>query len=226
MSKVHSSSSYGRGTMRWPMPPVTPTDRVPARSSPLRPPGSSRGAVYQSQHPVVSFVKGRRTRAALLMLLAALVAAPAAFAKTAPQTDATKQGAVPAKPAAATNPYRPNRFAGKAGRYYKLVWGIDALSVKLVESGELVRFAWRVLDPKKAKVLNDKKLEPALIDPRAGVSLVVPVMEKIGQLRQSAPPEAGKSYWMVFSNKGRLVKRGDRVNLVIGEFLADGLVVD
>jgi len=158
----------------------------------------------------------------LLMLFAALGAAPAALA----QTGATKQGSAPTKGAGAPSRYLPNRFAGKAGRYYKLVWGIDSLSVKLAESGVLVRFAWRVLDPEKAKVLNDKKLAPALIDPQAGVSLVVPVMEKIGQLRQSAPPEAGKSYWMVFSNEGRLVKRGDRVNVVIGEFRADGLAVD
>jgi len=51
-------------------------------------------------------------------------------------------------------------------------------------------------------------------------------MENVGQLRQSAPPEAGKSYWMVFSNKGRLVKRGDHVSVVIGAFHADGLMVD
>ena len=186
--------------------------------------------MHHSQRPVVSLVKGRRTRVALLALLAALVAAPAALAQTGsqtgPQPPATKQGAVPPKPAAETTPYRPNRFAGKAGRYYKLFWGIDSLSVKLVESGMLVRFSWRVLDPEKAKLLNDKKLEAALVDPQAGVSLVVPVMEKIGQLRQSAPPEAGKSYWMVFSNKGRFVKRGDRVNVVIGEFRAEGLAVD
>ena len=160
------------------------------------------------------------------ILFTALVAASAALAQTAPQTDTTKQRPAPFKSAGPPSRYLPNRFAGKAGRYYKLVWGIDSLSVKLAESGALVRFAWRVLDPQKAKVLNDKKLEPALIDPQAGVSLVVPVMEKIGQLRQSAPPEAGKSYWMVFSNKGRLVKRGDRVNVVIGEFRADGLAVD
>jgi len=55
---------------------------------------------------------------------------------------------------------------------------------------------------------------------------VVPALENVGQLRQSAPPEAGKSYWMVFSNKGRLVKRGDHVSVVIGDFHADGLVVD
>ncbi len=98
--------------------------------------------------------------------------------------------------------------------------------MKLAESGELVRFTWRVLDPEKAKLLNDKKLAPALVDARAGVSLVVPTVEKVGQLRQSAAPQPGESYWMVFSNKGRVVKRGDRVSIVIGEFRADGLAVD
>ena len=120
----------------------------------------------------------------------------------------------------------PNRFAGRAGRYYKLVWGVDALSVKLAESGEVVRFSWRVLDPERAKTLNDKAAEPKLEDPQAGVSLVVPNMENIGKLRQDSAPEAGKSYWMVFSNKGRRVKRGDRVNVVIGQFRADGLAID
>jgi hypothetical protein len=128
-------------------------------------------------------------------------------------------------PPAATR-YLPDRFAGAAGRYYKVIWGVDALSIKLVESGEIVRFSWRVLDADKAEALNDKRAVPALQDPAAGVSLVVPTMEQIGQLRQSAPPEAGKSYWMAFSNKGRLVKRGDKVNVVIGQFHADGLAVD
>ena len=122
--------------------------------------------------------------------------------------------------------YKPDRFAGRASSYYKLVWGVDSLAVRWAESGEVIRFNYRVLDAEKAKVLNDEKSEPALNAPRAGVSLVVPTLEKVGKLRQSEPPEEGKSYWMAFSNKGRLVKRGDRVNLVIGQFHADGLVVD
>jgi len=122
--------------------------------------------------------------------------------------------------------YQPNRFAGRASKYYELVWGVDSLAVKWTESGEVIRFTYRVLDADKAKTLNDKKAEPALIDPQARVKLVVPTMEKVGQLRQSSTPQAGKSYWMAFSNKGRLVKRGDRVNVVIGQFRADGLVVD
>lgn len=128
--------------------------------------------------------------------------------------------------AAAASRYQPNRFSRRAELRYGLVWGVDSLGVKSVESGEIIRFSFRVLDADKAKALNDKKAEPSLIDPQAGVRLVVPSLEKVGQLRQSGTPVAGKSYWMAFSNKGRLVKRGDRVSVVIGQFRADGLVVD
>lgn len=140
----------------------------------------------------------------------------------------TTQGglhAAQAKPGKVSR-YHPDRFAGRAGTYYRVVWGIDSLAVKWAESGEVVRFTYRVLDADKARALNDKRNEPSLIDPQAGVKLVVPALENVGQLRQSIPPENGKSYWMVFSNKGRLVKRGHRVAVVIGAFHADGLVVD
>jgi hypothetical protein len=138
------------------------------------------------------------------------------------------QSAAPtAKPSVtAAARYKPDRFAGRAGTYFKLVWGVESPSVKTAESGEIIRFTYRVIDPDKAKEVNDKKFEPSLIDPQAGVKLVVPSLEQVGQLRQSATPEAGKTYWMAFSNSGRRVKRGDRVNVVIGHFHADGLVVE
>ena len=44
----------------------------------------------------------------------------------------------------------------------------------------------------RAKALSDKRLKPYLVDERAHVKLVVPSMEKVGQLRQSAPPERRK----------------------------------
>ena len=133
-----------------------------------------------------------------------------------------------AKPAVAAVSvrYQPNRFSRRAALHYGLVWGVDSISLKAVESGEIIRFSYRVVDAAKAQALNDKKAEPGLFDPQARVKLVVPSLEKVGQLRQSATPEAGKSYWMAFSNKGRKVKRGDRVSVVIGQFRADGLVVD
>jgi len=177
-------------------------------------------------------------RAVVGILLASSLGVPPVMAQTgaqpaeavqAPATQASK-GAEPAAQAKHSakkvSRYRPDRFAGRAGSYYRLVWGVDSLAVKWAESGEVIRFTYRVLDADKAKALNDKKNEPSLIDPQAGVSLVVPSLENVGQLRQSTTPENGKSYWMVFSNKGRLVKRGHHVAVVIGAFHADGLVVD
>jgi hypothetical protein len=170
-----------------------------------------------------------------ILLASSLVASPAmaqqaapAQATQAPETQSPKGGQTPtqAKSTAQATRYHPDRFAGRAGSYYKLTWGVDSLAVRWAESGEVIRFGYRVLDADKAKVLNNKKSEPSLIDLRAGVKLVVPALENVGQLRQTAPPENGKSYWMVFSNKGRPVKRGDRVNVVIGQFQANGLVVD
>jgi hypothetical protein len=156
-------------------------------------------------------------------LLAGALVQPLACAQSAAQPAAGKAAA---KAGGERVRYMPDRFAGRAGTYYRLVWGVDDLTVRSAESGEVIRFSYRVLDPNKARALNEKSNEPKLIDPRAHVQLVVPQMDKIGQLRQSAPPEAGKAYWMGFSNKGRPVKRGDRVIVQIGAFRADGLVVD
>lgn len=76
--------------------------------------------------------------------------------------------------------------------------GVDSLSVKSVESGEIIHFTYSIIDANKAKTLNDKKNEPSLIDPQAGVKLVVPTLERVGQLRQSSALEAGKACWMAF----------------------------
>jgi hypothetical protein len=169
---------------------------------------------------------------AALLLGAGALSSGAAETATQPAAAPTAGAQGSAVPATSSthgkkvSPYRPERFAGRAGTYYRMVWGVDALSVKWAESGEVIRFTYHVLDADRAKALNDKKLEPMLVDPQAGVSLVIPVMENVGQLRQTSPAEEGKSYWMVFSNKGRLVKRGDHVNVVIGAFHANGLVID
>ena len=110
--------------------------------------------------------------------------------------------------------------------YYEGVWGVGDLRVKTAESGELIRFNYRVLDPQKAAALNDKKAEPELIDIQAGVKLSVPQMEKIGKLRQSSTPKPGMTYWMAFANPTLVVKPGHRVDVVIGSFRASNLVVE
>jgi hypothetical protein len=105
-------------------------------------------------------------------------------------------------------------------------WGIDDLHVRSTASGTVIRFSYRVVDADKAKVLNDKKAKPYLLAKDRGVRLDVPTAEKVGQLRQTATPENGRDYWMVFGNSTHVVKPGDHVDIVIGAFHANGLVVE
>jgi len=80
--------------------------------------------------------------------------------------------------------------------------------------------------PQKAAPLNDKRNEPSLVDELVHARLVIPALEKVGKLRQTSTPEAGKVYWMAFSNKERYVKRGHRVSVVIGKFRVDRVLVE
>jgi hypothetical protein len=169
-----------------------------------------------------------------LMLLAGVLMGSLARAQTAapaapvvPATP-TAPAASTARPAVAGTPThsQPAMMPRRAAMYYESLWGVDLLSVKAMESGELIRFTYRVLDPTKSEMLNDKKFEPSLIFPGGHVKLVVPSLENVGALRQSSTPVAGKSYWMAFSNPGRMVKRGDRVDIEIGQFRAEGLIVE
>ena len=103
--------------------------------------------------------------------------------------------------------------------------GVDSLSLKTVESGLMIRFSYRVVNAEKADPLNDKKISPYLVDQKTHRALVIPTLEKVGQLRQTSPLEVGEVYWMLFSNKGDFVKPGSRVSLVFGKSHIDGLVV-
>jgi hypothetical protein len=122
--------------------------------------------------------------------------------------------------------HRQQKQSPRAGNYYTAAWGVQDLNVRYTASGNLIRFSYRVADPALAKVLADKGATPYLLGQRSRALLQVPVMEKVGPLRQSSDPLAGKEYWMVFSNKGNLVRPGDRVNVMIGAFHADGLLVE
>jgi hypothetical protein len=172
-------------------------------------------------------VNSRKYARAACWLVLVAIAAGSTSVCSGQAASSNSQVSPPAtKPVASPFRNHPSRIAYRAHMYYAMVWGIDDPRAKLVESGEMIRFTYRVVDAEKAKPLNDKKVEPSLVCPDRSVKLVIPTLEKVGQLRQSAAPEAGRSYWMAFSNKGGIVKRGDRVNIVIGNFHADGIEVE
>ena len=129
-------------------------------------------------------------------------------------------------PSVAASPYQNTRGTTKSKHYYSEVWGVDKLRANYTSSGNLIKFSYRVIQPKLAKTLGDHENAPELIGIRSNAVLHIPTMEKIGQLRQMSAAEADKDYWMVFSNKGNLVRPGDEVSVIIGRFRADGLIVE
>jgi len=124
------------------------------------------------------------------------------------------------------SPHRPLGQPESANAYYQSLWGVDNFLVRSTASGNLIRFSYRVTDPVRARQLVDKSATPYLIGLRSRAVLQVPVMDKVGPLRQATTPQPGQELWLAFSNKGNLVKPGDRVNVVIGSFHADGLLVE
>ncbi|KAA6464597.1 hypothetical protein DYQ86_01120 [Acidobacteria bacterium AB60] len=145
-----------------------------------------------------------------------------------PQTPSAGTAAAQAAKSAPA-PYRnqPVRISNREAAVLDAVWGIESPVVKAVESGLIIKFSYRVLDPQKAKVLSDKKFTPYLESEDKGLQLVIPTMEKVGQLRQ-APHDIvpGETYWMGFSNPGRQIKPGDHVDVTIGNFHVRDLVVE
>jgi hypothetical protein len=51
-------------------------------------------------------------------------------------------------------------------------------------------------------------------------------MEKVGKLRQTAPPLDGRVDWMVMRESRKLLKTGSDVDVGIGKVRVDGLVVE
>jgi hypothetical protein len=109
--------------------------------------------------------------------------------------------------------------------YLKRQWGVEVMFVREAAAGYMLEFRYRVLDAEKAKPLFERRTKPMLTHAESGATLIVPTPPTTGALRNSNPPIAGRVYWMFFANPGKLVKPGQHVSVRIGEFLADGLVV-
>ena len=160
-------------------------------------------------------------------LLAVTSTAQPADAPAGPEARNAPQQFAFASPTAAVPP-TPSAAAWRARQslYYKRNWGVEIIGVKPVSSGFMLAFKYRVLDPEKARQLNDRKTRAFLRDEATGNVLSVPAMENVGELRTGAAPEADRTYFMIFGNPGRLVKSGSRVSVVAGDLHVDGLIVE
>jgi hypothetical protein len=127
---------------------------------------------------------------------------------------------------AKSKPETTASWQARHGLFFERNWGVEIVGVRRVSSGLMLRFDYRVLDPARAVSLNDKHARPYLIDQATRTALSVPAMENVGELRQVAPYQANRRYFIIFGNPGGLVKHNGRVTLVVGDLRAEGLVVE
>jgi hypothetical protein len=160
--------------------------------------------------------------AAVLCAIGALCALPAA---------ADVHGAsVNQAPAPATSAAAPAKkrvpHSQREELYFARRYGIGQLHVRSISTGASLEFRCQVLDPDKAKALNDNRVAPVAIERKTGTRLSVANTENNGKPVQRVSPEAGQEYWMVFGNRGKIVKPGNMVDLVIGTVHISGLIVE
>jgi len=154
----------------------------------------------------------------MVFLLVMAPGATLALGDTGPQPVAAPKAARVIEPMPA--PRHPREKT-----YMKRKWGVEIQFLRETAAGYMLEFRYKVLDPVKAAPLFVRKTKPVLTHVRTGKQLTVPVPAKTGALRNSDTPLADHTYWMFFSNPNKLVKPGDLVNLQIGDFAVEGLVV-
>jgi hypothetical protein len=105
-------------------------------------------------------------------------------------------------------------------------WGIEVTSIRMTANNHMIDYRYKVLDATKATDLFKREIKPYLIHQKTEKVLAVPETAKLGPLRNSNIPQEGKIYWMFFGNGGDLVKAGDKVTVVIGDFKVEDLIVE
>ncbi len=132
---------------------------------------------------------------------------------------------VPDAPPAEVTPAVPGESAALSEAERQL--GVRVEALRLAAAGYMLDFRYYVWDSERSRPLVDKALNPYLVHHRSGAYLGIPAPAKIGSLRQrprSHYPD--RSYFMLFANPGGLVKAGDLVDVVIGPYRFEKLVVE
>lgn len=105
-------------------------------------------------------------------------------------------------------------------------WGIQIIALRLTAAGRMLDFRYKVIDPKKAAFMLDRKNKAHLIDQKTNLSVGVTDVPKIGKLRQNTPtPETGRIYFILFPNPG-IIQADSQVTLIVGDLRAENLIVE
>lgn len=118
---------------------------------------------------------------------------------------------------------RPAMVVGPEGELAEQ-WGVEVVALRNTAAGYMLDFRYKVLDPDKAAPLFERANKPFVIHHDSGARMEVHNPAKTGPLRPTNLPEAGRIYFIFFSNARGVVQPGDLVTVEIGEFSADVIV--
>jgi hypothetical protein len=114
-------------------------------------------------------------------------------------------------------------------RQMREAWGVQIISTGFADSDYWLEFRFRVLDPDKAAPLFDSMTDPYLeSDADKKIKLGVPEGERADAqpiTHRDRNVQAGKIYSIMFANPKGLVKPGQKVTVVAGEFRAEHMTV-
>ena len=106
-------------------------------------------------------------------------------------------------------------------------YGVSILGVRVTAAGHMLDFRYRVLDTTKAGRLIRPKMGLALVDMATKAEMPVPVMDKVGALKQTRSHlYADRTYSVLFANRGGVVKPGSKVSIQFGDLTLDNLIVE
>jgi len=115
--------------------------------------------------------------------------------------------------------------------------GVRVLHVSLTAGGGMVDVRYRVTNPEKAALLGAGSHEittpeeiansPLLIDEASGYAVMEAQLHQMGRAqKQRGAPQAGLTYFILFSNTGGLIKPGSQVALAVGDARLEHLSVE
>ena len=116
--------------------------------------------------------------------------------------------------------------------------GVRVLHVSLIADGGMVDVRYRVTNPEKAALLGgggsheittpeEIANSPLLIDEASGYAVMEARLHQMGRVqKQRGAPQAGLTYFILFSNTGGLIKPGSKVALAVGDARLEHLLVE
>ena len=99
--------------------------------------------------------------------------------------------------------------------------GVQLVRIAVTGGGGMLDLRYRVLDPDKAIVVHDKQKPPTIVDETSGQSASRPWMPHHG----GSKLDFARTYYELIVNPGGIIKRGDRVTLVVGDMRLAHVVV-